>query len=394
MQVFVEAFVDSVASEARTTGDDGSEPTISREDQDAYMFSLINMDERAQRTRRLLEETVFVPTLDLEAPSYLEGMTLPHNVRVWCEHEARKRAESNRLSGVSNEVSASIDDLLSRSPDRELARPLSLDYLAELVQTTPNFKAVVSDLLQQAALSIKAGPAPVFDPVLLLGPPGVGKTYFAHRLAEALNTQAHLVPMGILSHAGVLCGSDASWKGARMGQVTRALIESYFANPVIILDEIDKATFNSSVATYPPASAALYSLLEPETAKAYMDEFFMLHFNAAHVTWILTANEASCIPEPLLSRMRVYEIPAIDPEDMPPVIDAVYQGVLKRYHADFFESLPPETVSALKGASPRDLRLMIADGVGRANHEQRTVLLPEDVLATKLRPAARSIGFV
>lgn len=394
VQLLAQLFVEQVEQEFVAREHREGPAALHPSELDDLLCELARLDIRAETTRNTLEASVHGT-----GPSRLEQLVAdvpaaPPTVTIWSEAEGQKRADSSRRGDSYSEVSAAISDLLNGSPERFLVKPECLDALAELERTAPNFKAVIADLLQQADLSLKAGPAPVFDPVLLLGPPGVGKTHFAHRLAEALKSKAHLIPMGVLSHAGVLCGTDASWKGARMGQVTRALIESEFANPVIILDEVDKASFNGTNAAVPPASTALYSLLEPETAKAYLDEFFMLHFNAAHVTWVLTANDASCIPEPLLSRMRVYEIPAISADDMPPVIDAVYRAVLSRYHAEFFEPLPPETVEALTRLSPRDLRLMLADGVARANRSGRQVVLPEDVHGTSLRAVSRPIGFV
>ncbi|OXH83861.1 AAA family ATPase, partial [Burkholderia multivorans] len=87
-------------------------------------------------------------------------------------------------------------------------------------------------------------------------------------------------------------------------KVFDALVNGSYANPVIAVDEIDKA---GADAQYDPLGA-LYALLEHDTARAFVDEFAEVPIDAGNVIWIATANDAHAIPEPLLNRMNVYEI--------------------------------------------------------------------------------------
>ena len=146
--------------------------------------------------------------------------------------------------------------------------------------------------------------------MLLLGPPGIGKTHFARKLADLLGTGMSLVPMSSMTAGWLLSGASSQWKGAKPGKVFEALVDGQYANPVIVVDEIDKA---SADAQYDPLGA-LYSLLEHDTAGAFMDEFAEVAIDASQVIWIMTANDERCIPEPILNRMNVFEIEAPSPE--------------------------------------------------------------------------------
>src|SRR5206468_9581908 len=143
-------------------------------------------------------------------------------------------------------------------------------------------------------------------PMLLLGPPGIGKTHFARQLAELLGTGMSLVPMSSMTAGWLLSGASSQWKGAKPGKVFEALVEGQYANPVIVVDEIDKA---SADAQYDPLGA-LYGLLEHDTAESFIDEFAEVAIDASQVIWIMTANDDRCIPEPILNRMNVFQIDA------------------------------------------------------------------------------------
>ena len=105
--------------------------------------------------------------------------------------------------------------------------------------------------------------------MLLLGPPGVGKTHFARELAQLLGTGMGFISMSSLTAGWVLSGASSQWKGARPGKVFETLVDGQYANPVMVVDEIDKAGGEHA---YDPLGA-LYSLLEHDTAGRFTDEF-------------------------------------------------------------------------------------------------------------------------
>ena len=125
-----------------------------------------------------------------------------------------------------------------------------------------------------------------------------------------LGTGYGFVPMSSLTAGWVLSGASSQWKNAKPGKVFETMLNGDYANPVMVVDEIDKA---GGDAQYDPLGA-LYSLLEHDTAGSFIDEFAEVPIDASQVIWVATANDEHAIPEPILNRMNVYAIDAPDEE--------------------------------------------------------------------------------
>src|SRR5262245_58386713 len=124
---------------------------------------------------------------------------------------------------------------------RFIIKPSTPAALDGLERDSPNFREVTDGLKKSLALAI-AGREPIqFTPMLLLGEPGVGKTHFAKQLACALGTGFEFVSMNSLTAGWILSGASAQWNHARPGMVAQTLIRGEYANPVLVLDEVDKA---------------------------------------------------------------------------------------------------------------------------------------------------------
>lgn len=289
----------------------------------------------------------------------------------------------------SPELEAFYDNMLALGGDRFVTTPSSTEALDPLYEDCPNFEEVLDDLSRYLGLSLAGGAGINVMPILLLGDPGVGKTHFGKRLAAALGTEFEFISMNALSAGFVITGSSSTWKGAKCGKVAERLVRGKYANPVVLLDEVEKATGS----TQSDPMAALYQLLEPETSRAFHDEFIDLDLDASQVFWVLTANSLDGIPPALLSRMAVYEVPAPTPEQAAGIAQRVYVSLLRELNLQNMEGeLSGKVLDKLSEVSPREMRKALLDGLGFAVAAGRAELLPEDV-RVRNDAGKRRIGF-
>ena len=311
----------------------------------------------------------------------LRSVFRPHDVE-------RKLA---KLPGRDHEhLRTTYERMLERGPDRFHVKPSGLPEMAALYEQLPNFTDALDDVKRHVALSQACRDGLEVTPMLLLGAPGIGKTHFARKLAELLGTGMSLVPMSSMTAGWLLSGASSQWKGAKPGKVFEALVDGQYANPVIVVDEIDKA---SAEAQYDPLGA-LYSLLEHDTAESFMDEFAEVAIDASQVIWIMTANDERCIPEPILNRMNVFEIEAPSFDAARQIARGLYTSIRSEHGwGERFEAEPPDDVlDHLATLAPRDMRRFLMTGFGNARLDQRSEISVDD-LPRSGTPKGR-IGFV
>jgi ATP-dependent Lon protease len=262
--------------------------------------------------------------------------------------------------------------------------------MAGLYQSLPNFTEVLDDVKRHVALSQDCPDGIEVTPILLLGPPGIGKTHFAKKLADLLGTGMTLVPMSSMTAGWLLSGSSSQWRGAKPGKVFEALVDGEYANPVIVVDEIDKA---SGDAQYDPLGA-LYSLLEHDTAKSFTDEFAEVPVDASQVIWITTANDERSIPEPILNRMNVFEVAPPSPESARQIARNLYQSIRGEHGwgAHFTPEPHDDVLDLLSELPPRDMRRALMTGFGNARLERRDTLTAGDLPKSGLKKG--QMGFL
>ena len=137
--------------------------------------------------------------------------------------------------------------------------------------------------------------------LILVGPPGVGKTSVGHSIANAMNKKFFRFSVGGEHDESKIKGFRKTYIGSMPGQIIEGLKITKSRSPVLMIDEVDK--MNASAQGDP--SAALLEVLDPEQNSSFRDNYVNLPFDLSHVFFILTANTTDPIPRPLLDRAEV-----------------------------------------------------------------------------------------
>lgn len=270
--------------------------------------------------------------------------------------------------------------------EREIPRVRSaqLKAVERLSEDAPNLREPADFVLGQLAAARRRG-ALALPPILLVGPPAAGKTWWAERLAAALCVPSTLIAMPGVTASWELSGGSASWNSSQPGRFVRTLLSTRSASVVFVLDEIEK----SSPGNYNPAPVLLH-LLERANAKAWRDEFFDTEFDLSRAIVIATANRPELMDSALRSRFREFHVEAPRRSERAPIIESVW----RQFRRDAALRLPatlPEAVVAHLADTFTDARAVqraFDAALGRASlRPGRLQLLPADFGA----PAAQLV---
>jgi hypothetical protein len=201
-----------------------------------------------------------------------------------------------------------------------------------------------------------------FQPSVILGDPGGGKSRLARRLLDLLGIGWSVLDAATTTDQGII-GSPRRWASGYPSLPILTVERHGAANPAIIVDEIEKAGRSSAGSIHDP----LLSLLERSTAARWRDQFLDTEVDVSHVSWVFTANALDGIPGPLRNRLRILRMPRPGREHVPVIAAQVLRELLETRGIDpvWEPPLDGEEIAAIQGAvgeevSVRDLQRYVA----------------------------------
>ncbi len=234
----------------------------------------------------------------------LDGLEAPTAVRKRVDEEMQKLAVLE-VGSPEYAVTRNYLDWLSMMPWGRYSHDLmDLEHARAVLDAEHDGLADVKDrIIEFLAVGVMKGE--VSGSILLLvGPPGVGKTSIGRSVAAALGRKFYRLSVGGMRDEAEIKGHRRTYIGAMPGKFIQAIKEVGVANPVIMLDEIDKV---GSSYQGDPASALL-EVLDPEQNADFLDHYLDARFDLSKVLFICTANQLDTIPRALIDRMEVIRL--------------------------------------------------------------------------------------
>ncbi len=205
----------------------------------------------------------------------------------------------------------------------------NLGHIKEVLESEfPAFDKLIRQVMRLLTVSMNGNRVFKLDPILLTGPAGIGKTSFCNRLTELLNVPSVIIGLAGSTDNMELKGLSRVYNTSKPSTVISSIVRENIANPLFVLDEIDKTRQDSKNGS---VTETLLQMLEPQNARHFYDEFLMGRVDLSHVSWIATANSTDHLPAPLLSRLTVIELEA--PKDK-----THYRAIVKRTTEDYLKT--------------------------------------------------------
>lgn len=270
------------------------------------------------------------------------------------------------------------------------ASPQLAESISRLYQSHANFSTAIDHVLTEEMLVRQTGGSVCGLRLLLTGGAGIGKTDFSLSLAKLLGLPCQVISMSTSQSAAHLGGSETFWGNSKPGAVWESLVQGVYANPIFVLDEIDKAPDN-----WGSPLGALFQLLEPRTAAVFADKSVpWLPVDASRVNWICTANDSEQLHPAIRSRFTEIAVEAPAEAALRSLVQSLYAALLQEFGlADRFPALLSRAgEDALLGQSVRESKRLLRSALGQALRSGKNELSVSTIPA--LPTSNQRIGFI
>ena len=273
------------------------------------------------------------------------------------KNQERQHERALKNAGSKVEVQQLVQELASTHP--ALAGPPSMhaldEMIAELHASAPWMRELSTWAYKALRARYSAGKTWLaLPPMILIGLPGCGKSTYTRKLANLSGAPCRTLDAGASNASFTVAGADATWSSAQAGVPLQEIAKTGIANPIMIVDEIEKAgTMTAKGGSRVSLPEALLGLMEPSSATAWECPYTRRSYNMSQITWILTANDRDGIPAPLLDRCRVFDIGYPEGDDLAALIRTLAAG---RIFDEVADRLTARVLAATAKGRPPSLR--------------------------------------